>query len=602
MICCLNPSCKEKNPSCPDETQYCTACGTELILLSSRYRPVKRIGEGGFGITYLAKDKDIYDEYCVIKQLKSDDLQSKEWFEGEAKKLKGLGKNTQIPTLLAYTNDNKYMYLVQEYIDGEDLDVYLQKKGTFTEEKIKSFLNELLPVLALIHEKKIVHRDIKLKNIMRRKEGGQLVLIDFGIAKQLASNMSTHGTIVGTPGYSPSEQMNKGIAIPASDLYSLGAACFHLLTGKHPYIALREYDYSWTAKWRSYLDKNKEISDSLGEIIDGLLQEKYEIRYQSANDVIKAMSKTEFSPTKNASKKSLVEFITSLINLNVAVLALVTGVATLFATGIIKIPSTTANEYYKNGQQLDNKDNKKSIEAYTKAIEINKNYTEAYIARGIARRDSSDNEGAIKDFTKAIELNPKSSVSYAYRGLARSEVHDIKNAEEDFAKVLKIDPTDSVDYNARGLALADRLKNNEAVKAYTQAINLNNSFWRAYINRGISNHTLSKSKDAIQDYDKAIKINPRSTSAYYNRGIARSALKDKKGAITDYSTAIEIKPDSSNASYKRGIVYEELKYNQKAIKDYLDAAKIFEEKSDLEPAKKAREKANKLVELQSKVK
>jgi serine/threonine protein kinase len=580
MICCLNPGCKDKNPSCSDETQYCTACGTELILLSNRYRPVRRIGEGGFGVTYLAKDKDMYDDNCVIKQLKRDDLQSKELFEGEAKKLKDLGKNPQIPTLLSYTTDNRYMYLVQECIDGENLAVYLQKKGAFIEREVKNFLNELLPVLVLIHEKKIIHRDIKLDNIMRRKENGQLVLIDFGIAKQLASDTTTNGTIVGTPGYSPSEQM-RGKVTPASDLYSLGAACFHLLTEQHPCVAFKEYDYSWTTKWRSYLDKDKKVSNDLVEIIDKLLQEKYELRYQSASDVIEAMGRIEFLPEKNTSKKNLIELITSLINLNSAAIGLIVGIAALFTAGVIK-PSkpSTAADYYRKGQELDGGDSNKSIEFYTKAIEINKNYTEAYIGRGIAERDSGNNGNAIKDFEKAIQLNPKSSISYVYRGLTWQDLDESTKAKSDFSKVFTIKPNDATDYHARGLASTNSGDNKEAIEAYDKAISLNPEFRRAYINRGISKQSLGLNRDAINDFTKTISLNDRSNSAFFNRGKSKFTLEDLGGAIEDYDKTIEIKNDSYLAYYHRGIAYEKLKDNQKAINDYTESARIAKEKSD----------------------
>jgi serine/threonine protein kinase len=601
MTCCLNPGCKDKNPPCPNDTQYCTACGTELILLSSRYRPVKRIGEGGFGVTYLAEDKDMYNENCVIKQLKRDDLQSKELFEGEAKKLKDLGKNSQIPTLLSYTTDNRYMYLVQEYIDGENLDVYLQKKGTFVEREIKNFLNELLPVLALIHEKKIIHRDIKLDNIMRRKENGQLVLIDFGIAKQLASDTPTNGTSIGTPGYSPSEQMGGKEVKPSNDLYSLGAACFHLLTGQHPCVAFKEYDYSWTTKWQKYLDKDKKVSNDLVRIIDKLLQKECELRYQSANDVVEAMKRIEFSPENSISKKNLIELATAIIGL------LVVGVPVLFAAGLIKSPNLlTASDYYKKGQELDGGDSKQSIEFYTKAIEINKKYTEAYIGRGIAERDSGNNGNAIKDFEKAIQLNRKSSISYAYRGLtwqdleksAKAKSDFSKKAKSDFSKVLEINPNDAIDYHARGLALTNSGDNKQAIEAYDKAIRLDPNFRRAYINRGISKQSLHMHEGAIIDFDETIRLNSRSTSAYFSRGKSNFALGKLLDAIKDYDKAIEIKSDSYLAYYHRGIAHEKLDNNQKAIGDYTNSAQIAKKKSDNEASEEA---SNKLSRLKKKI-
>jgi serine/threonine protein kinase len=177
MICCLNPGCKLENPPCPDTVQYCTSCGTKLVLLSDRYCPVSRIGEGGFGVTYLAQDRQTFNKDCVIKQLIVHNSKAKELFEQEAKQLDHLGSQcSQIPRLLAYPSDKQYLYLVQEFIAGQNLEKYLADKGVQNEEQIKDFLNALLPVLELIHKNKIIHRDIKLDNIMRRDDG-QLVLI-----------------------------------------------------------------------------------------------------------------------------------------------------------------------------------------------------------------------------------------------------------------------------------------------------------------------------------------------------------------------------------------------------------------------------------------
>jgi serine/threonine protein kinase len=337
MICCLNPGCKLENPPCPDAMQYCSSCGAKLVLLSDRYCPVRRIGEGGFGVTYLAQDRERFNKDCVIKQLIVHSAKAKELFEQEAKQLEHLGSQcSQIPSLLAYPSDKQYLYLVQEFIAGQNLEKYLADKGVQNEEQIKDFLNALLPVLELIHNNNIIHRDIKLDNIMRR-DNGQLVLIDFGVAKQFVDNNTPiPGTIAGTPGYAPFEQMIKGIAYPSSDLYSLGAACFHLLTGKNPYEAYEVHDFSWTSKWRQYLPQP--ISPGLGKIIDKMLQEKYQNRYQSAGEVIKALQdlkppnlvphkKVSVNPSVHLTHKTAwLNFYTALIG---GVVALIGGTFTI---------------------------------------------------------------------------------------------------------------------------------------------------------------------------------------------------------------------------------------------------------------------------------
>lgn len=290
MICCLNPDCA--NPQNPDGTKFCITCGTPLVtLLRNRYRIIKPLGRGGFARTYIAEDIDKLNEQCVVKQLVRDkfydgggsDAQKKatELFEREAKRLQELGKHPQIPTLYAYFKEYDYLYVVQEFIAGQNLLQELNQFGIFNEGKIRELLNDLLPVLGAIHNQQVIHRDIKPENIVRRQSDGKLVLIDFGVAKQKTEIAnSTPGTIIGSLGYAPFEQIQFGDAYPASDLYSLGITCFQLMTQTTPSQLFVQQGYSWTSSWRRHL--HQPISRELGIIIDKLLADNHELRYQAA--------------------------------------------------------------------------------------------------------------------------------------------------------------------------------------------------------------------------------------------------------------------------------------------------------------------------------
>lgn len=244
MIYCLNPDCEK--PLNQDNGKYCQSCGTELILLlRHRYKIIQPLGRGGFGKTYLAEDTDKLNQVCVIKQLfyqgQSSSANQKivELFMREAEQLDRLKANQQIPDLIAYFKDGEYLYLAQEYVDGQDLLKELHQQGQFGESKIKELFLELLPILEFIHERGVIHRDLKPDNIMRRREDGRLFLIDFGVARQTSMSQKTFtGTKVGSPGYFAVEQFSEGKATASSDLYSLGATAFHLLTGKYPYATM----------------------------------------------------------------------------------------------------------------------------------------------------------------------------------------------------------------------------------------------------------------------------------------------------------------------------------------------------------------------------
>ncbi|MEB3180268.1 MAG: protein kinase [Nostocaceae cyanobacterium] len=304
MICCLNPDCP--SPENPDQNEFCQSCGVPLVrLLRGHYRITKLLSdEGGFGRTYLAEDLDKLDELCVVKQL-APKVQGTwaikkavELFKEEAKRLQELGEHPQIPTLLAYFEEDNYLYLVQQFINGENLFKELEKLGKFSETQIRELLLDLLPVLQYIHERGVIHRDIKPQNIIRRSppvQGRELTLIDFGASKQLTVTVQPEpGTTIGSHGYSPLEQIQHGEAYPASDLFSLGASCFHLLTGITPFQLWSEHGYSWVNNWRKYL--TSPISWELTQVIDKLLKKDIQDRYQSAVEILEDLRKPVAPP------------------------------------------------------------------------------------------------------------------------------------------------------------------------------------------------------------------------------------------------------------------------------------------------------------------
>jgi acyl carrier protein len=298
MLYCFNSTCS--NPFCPDGNKFCLSCGSQTLspLFRNRYRVIRLLGEGGFGRTYEAIDTDRMDDPCVIKQFVPQVQgtaaleKATELFKQEAKRLYELGEHPQIPRLIAYFEQDKRLYLVQELIEGQTLLAELNQQGAFSEEKIRQLLADLLPVLKVVHERGVIHRDIKPENIMRRRKDGKLELIDFGVSKQVtATILGQAGTTVGTPGYAPMEQM-RGQVYPASDLYSLSVTCIRLLTGCLPkedgsdelYDALKG---CWILQ--KHLPQGTTISTQLKKVLNKLLQDYLKDRYQSADEVLQAL-------------------------------------------------------------------------------------------------------------------------------------------------------------------------------------------------------------------------------------------------------------------------------------------------------------------------
>ncbi|MEP0784099.1 serine/threonine-protein kinase [Coleofasciculus sp. FACHB-129] len=299
MSYCLNPACQKCQNSHNDK--FCKNCGTKLVLLG-RYRALAPLGQGGFGRTFRAIDEAKPSKpACVIKQFfpiqQGTDTANKaaELFHQEAVRLEELGNHPQIPELLAHFEEENRQYLVQQFINGQNLAHILEQQGAFSETEIRSLLADLLRVLEFVHSKQVIHRDIKPENIIRRQVDNQLVLVDFGAAKfATGTALARTGTVIGDFRYiAPEQAVGKGVF--ASDLYSLGVTCIHLLTNVEPLELFDTDEDAWV--WQNYLQNS--VSDELRSILDKMIQRGAKRRYQSAEDVINALTlqKLSVAPT-----------------------------------------------------------------------------------------------------------------------------------------------------------------------------------------------------------------------------------------------------------------------------------------------------------------
>ena len=293
-------------------------------VLDGRYKLIKQIGEGGFGHTFIARDmRRPGSPPCVVKQLKpaSDDpnfiREARRLFNTEAETLEKLGRHDQIPQLLAYFEEDKQFFLVQEFIEGrslhdelkaslpevsdldnkpqdrllaelENIDAPFRDKQ-LAEVEVLKILKDVLEVLEFVHSEGVIHRDIKPDNLIRRKKDQKIVLIDFGAVRamqdtntQLTANEkgeSRFTVTIGTPGYMPSEQC-AGRPAYSSDIYALGMVAIKALTGYAP-TDLPSDPTTGELVWR---DK-AQVSNGLAMVLTRMVRYHYTQRYQSVREV-----------------------------------------------------------------------------------------------------------------------------------------------------------------------------------------------------------------------------------------------------------------------------------------------------------------------------
>jgi ABC-type branched-subunit amino acid transport system substrate-binding protein len=317
-IYCTRPGCPQPLNSFPDlddstilktvTQRHCTTCGMPLIL-DGRYLPLQLLRRGGFGAAFIGCDRRTPGlRRCVVKQLQlnpnfsPDQLEiATKLFHREAEVLEKLGEHPRIPRFFAFLElicapyppypQQKFFYLVQDYIEGLDLHKELQARGKFSESELVQVLREILEILDFIHSQGAIHRDIKPSNIMRDLEG-KLYLVDFGAVKQVVTTATSvpggiEGSLTGvfTPEYAPWEQRQCRAIYPSSDLYALAVTCLNLLTAKQPPALFDPQTNAWN--WRN---SDTQVSDRLASILNRMLCDRPTDRFQSAREVLEALN------------------------------------------------------------------------------------------------------------------------------------------------------------------------------------------------------------------------------------------------------------------------------------------------------------------------
>ena len=252
-------------------------------LLHGRYQLVREIGQGGFGVVYLAHDSKRRNRLVAVKQITLGNLSAREIidatdsFNREVTLLSGL-THKSLPRILDHFTDTEHWYLVMSYIQGQTLEEYLQTVPGHIlpiKEVIKIGL-QVCNVLHYLHtlQQPIIFRDVKPGNIMRTPKG-RIYLIDFGIARRYVPGRAKDTGPLGTPGYAAPEQYGLSQSTTLTDIYGLGATLQALLMGKEPLEAQAKVPLLGSP-WRNL---------QLRRLLDRMLERESSKRPQSVKEV-----------------------------------------------------------------------------------------------------------------------------------------------------------------------------------------------------------------------------------------------------------------------------------------------------------------------------
>jgi formylglycine-generating enzyme required for sulfatase activity len=298
-------------------------------ILQNRYVIVRSIGQGGMGTVYLAKDQRLGNTVALKESIFTDEKMLAA-FEHEARLLAGL-RHPALPKVSDHFSEGESKFLIMEYIAGNDLGEILDKRKLrlepvgiakpFEVEEVLSWAEQLLDALDYLHTRQspIIHRDIKPQNL-KLAERNQIILLDFGLAKGSAFQMTraaTSKSIFGyTPAYAPIEQIQGSGTDPRSDLYSLAATLYHLLTGVEPPDALNRanaYLGSEQDPLRPANEVNPAVPPKVAEVIALAMSQHRNLRPESAKAMLRLLRDSKHS-TQLGGQKTVTDAQTLVAN------------------------------------------------------------------------------------------------------------------------------------------------------------------------------------------------------------------------------------------------------------------------------------------------
>lgn len=318
------PKCNQQNP---DDSSYCSKCGTQILtsekpsipgtktmqmpitelivgsMFAGRYQVLEEIGRGGMGKVYKVLDKEINEKIALklLHPLISADETMIERFRNELKTARKIS-HKHVCRMYHIGEEGGNYYITMEYVEGEDLKKTIRRVGQLSVGKAVSIAKQTYEGLAEAHKLGIVHRDLKPQNIMIDREGNVRIM-DFGIARfQESKGLTDTGTMIGTPEYMSPEQVEGKQVDQRSDIYSSGVILYEMLTGTAPFTG--DTPLSVAVKHKTDMPRepkkfNTQIPLELNQAILKCLEKKKERRYQSTEDILKQLSKVEKEiPTK----------------------------------------------------------------------------------------------------------------------------------------------------------------------------------------------------------------------------------------------------------------------------------------------------------------
>lgn len=360
-------------------------------VVDGKYKILNKIGQGGMSVVYLAMNERANKPWA-IKEIRKDGVSNYEVVKqnliAETDILKRLN-HPNLPSIIDVIDGEDTFLIVMDYIEGRPLSEALQREGAQPQDRVIEWAKQICDVLGYLHSRKppIIYRDMKPSNVMLRPDGN-IMIIDFGTAREYKSASIADTTCLGTQGYAAPEQFGgHGQTDARTDIYCLGATLYHLLTGHNP--CLPPYEMYPIRQW------NSNLSSGLEQIIQKCTQKNPNDRYQSCAELMYALEhydELDYEYKKVQNRKWKLFLTTSIL----------TAVSLTACVGFRMAESNTRSKsydsYLKNAVSAASIEEK--IENYENAIKLEPKKGEGYLNLVQACLDNTESDGESWNFTQ----------------------------------------------------------------------------------------------------------------------------------------------------------------------------------------------------------
>jgi serine/threonine-protein kinase len=536
----------------------------------THYEILEKIGEGGMGVVYKARDLRL-DRIVAVKMLPDDKFAApslRERFLREARTASSLN-HSNIVTIYEVESSEGSHLIVMEYVKGKSLSQILQPRGLPLMNALR-YAIQIADGIAKAHAAGIIHRDLKPSNIMVTDDG-IVKILDFGLAKRFdtpqADSMRTReetltdsGTVMGSVSYMSPEQALGNPLDVRSDIFSFGVVLYEMLAGvrpfegKSPMVTLQKIQNEPAPKLRK---KRPEAPEVLEAIVHKTLEKDRSKRYQSMTAI----------------SENLRAVLSKLSKTNSTIAEAVTRELTAFGK-VVRF----ALKRYDRPENID-----LSIEIFRKAVERDSKFAPAYagLAESYYRKNSLTPDThwmrlALECSRKALELDGDLAVAHIARGIVLLQFPNEGDAGPELDRALELDPSSSAAHLWRAEYLARKGDSQQAEQHYKLSAELNREDWNPYVYFGLHFYNTGKYEAAAQEWEKARKQCDDNIIVLSRLAAAYLKMDREDDAAAILQRALEVQPTAT--------IYNNLATLRFFQGRYSDAAAAFGKAVEIAPS------------------